>query len=109
MASYSVQTGAHKTLGAATVDDVTLNSYGAVIQIAHRLASSTTPLYVTFGATVASTATPTVGGDNTFVVPVGQIVSFPWPLVGIGTTCAIKLICTAADPYSIQVIAARAF
>lgn len=109
MAAYTPQTAAHKTLAAATVDSVLLQSYGAAIQVVHRTAASANPIYFTTGPTVAATADPTVAGDNTFVVMPGQTATIPWPLSSNGQKCAVKLISTGTDAYSVQVVTGRAF
>ncbi len=109
MADYTPQTSTHRTLAAATVDSVLLQSFGAVIQVIHRDGASTTPIYFTTGPTVAATTAPTVAGDNTFVVLPGSVANVPWPTSSDGAKCAVKLISAATDPYSVQVITARAF
>ena len=99
MASYSVQSPKHQTLPAATVDSVSLANQGRYIQIVHRGAAAN-PLYVTAGR---SPSDPTSGGDNTLVVMAGSPLVIPWPADSAFTT-TVKLISTAAEPYSVQVL-----
>jgi hypothetical protein len=102
MATYSVHTAAHKTLAAATVDTVNLDVYGRYIQVVHR-GSSTNPIY--FSAARAA-ATPTVAGDDEFVVVAGSPTILAWPIDGM-STAQLKLISAGAEPYSVQVLADR--
>lgn len=91
MATYAVSNGKHATLTAATVDTVTLTStLCQVIEIWNR--GTTDPIYFTKDGT-----TPTVGGDNTYVVTAGQRDT----VMARATTDTIKLIAATAVAYSV--------
>jgi hypothetical protein len=91
MANFSVSRSKHSTLGAATVDTVTLTKEYSFVEVVNRDATAANVIYFT-----ADGSTPTVAGDNTIVVAPGQRVSVaPEGLV-------IKVIGAAASPYSVH-------
>ena len=93
MASYTVARSKHATLTAATVDTVTIGGNEAV-EVLNRSASDT--IYFTTDG-----STPTVGGDDTFIVGAGQSVVIPGRRV---SGEAVKLISSAAADYSVTVV-----
>lgn len=96
MASYTVNTAKHATLGVSVVDSVLLNNPTSFLLILNR-ASSGNPIYYTFGDPEKGVSTPTVGGDDSYVVGAGQTVSVPTD----GSSQLVKLISNTAQPYSI--------
>ena len=120
MAAFTVHTAKHATLGIATVDSVVLDVYGKSIQIVHRGAAAN-PIYVTIGniasvaavAGVPGTPDPVSAADDNYVVVAGTAgnpLVVQWPATAMGNiggikqTACVKLICAAAEPYSVQVI-----
>ena len=102
MATYSVNTGEHATLTAATVDIVNLGVRGRYVQVVHR-GSATNPIYFTLGATAA---TPAVAGDNTYVSTPSLPTVLAWPL-DANASAQVRLISAGAEPYSVQVLSDR--
>ena len=100
MASYAAARSVHKTLGAATVDVVTLTANEQTVEIVNR--GSTDPLYVNVGTTAAAPADPVVAGDDTLLVPAAgvRIVSVGGATTGVDLV--VKLIAVSAVPYSVQ-------
>lgn len=90
MAIYTAAVAKHATLVAATVDTVGLGRDFDNVEVMNR---GTTELYFT-----AEGQTPTVGGDDCFVVQ-GGATRRVQPASGQPTQ--IKLISTAAVPYSV--------
>lgn len=86
----------HDTLTAATVKTVTLAQKNADHVVVHFI-SGTGPIYFTVDG-----ATPTVAGDDTYVVHS----NLPVRSVQIPTTDSVdvKLISTTADGYSVEAI-----
>jgi hypothetical protein len=99
MASYTVLCAKHATLTATTVDTVTLNQPASFFLVTNR-ASTGAPIYFTLGDTLAATTTPTVAGDDTYVVPVGITMAVPFD----GTPSYCKLISADAQDYSVMVL-----
>ena len=89
MAAYSVQKRTHQTLGASTVDTVTLTGRNSSVEILNRDSSST--IYFTVDGT-----TPTVAGNETIVLPPGA--AYQW-LAPVGM---VKLISSGTPAYSVQ-------
>ena len=89
MASYTVTSAKHATLAANTVDTVTYSDTGRnrTVEILNR---SDSDIYATFG-----TGTPTVAGDNTYVVPARTALRLPM------LELSIKLISSGAAAYTI--------
>ena len=115
MAAFTVHVAKHATLGIATVDSVVLDTYAKSITILHRGAVAN-PIYVTVGkiASVAAvggvpgTPDPVSVADDTFVVVAGTntnplVISWPATSAGVQTAC-VKLICAAAEPYSVMAV-----
>jgi hypothetical protein len=65
MANYSVSSSKHETLTATEVDTVTITGTAGYITVVNRGAGTPAPIYFTVGD---NPATPTVAGNNTFVV-----------------------------------------
>lgn len=103
MASYAVQVAKHATLGAATVDTVSLAGYGRYIQVINRGAAD--PIYFT-AAHADRIATPAAAADDTFVVTSGTSVIIPYP-IDCTDACSVKLISAGAMAYSVQIIGDR--
>lgn len=108
MTTYVAHTAAHKTLGVATEDIVTLDVYSKSIQIINRGAAASA-IYVTVGALASATAgvpgTPAVvaAANDTFVVVAGTAnnpLQVNWP--GNQNTACVRLICASGEPYSVQ-------
>jgi hypothetical protein len=106
MASFTANTAKHYTTAASpTIDDTTLSSYGAAIEVVHR--GTTDPIYFRLGRTAATTPAPALLGDNNFVVMPGRSVIVPWPAESAGATVCVETICASAQGCSIQVLATR--
>ncbi len=73
MASYTAARAVHATLTAATVDTVTLSLTHPRIEVLNRGAGD---IFVTVDG-----STPTVGGNDTFVVPSNGVGFFPNPFL----------------------------
>lgn len=95
MATYSVSKAKHSTLVATTIDSVTVGSAG-VIRIDNR--SGTAEIYFTAGPASSPPPDPTVGGDNTMVVPAG-IVYYSHPVTP--GSWIVKLISSGTPTYSV--------
>jgi hypothetical protein len=107
MAVYTVQTAKSATLVASTVDTVLVQSFGHVIEVCNRSATAGDFISITVGNTVADTPSPTVLGDNCFVVGPNQKVQIPWPVASAGQQAAVELISSTTPPYTVQVFATR--
>jgi hypothetical protein len=94
MASYTVAKAKHATLVASTVDTVTV-TWGASQQVEVANWGSARLYFTTDGST------PAVGADDTFVVGPGGSLVVPTPGM---TSTAVKLICAAANDYSVQAL-----
>jgi hypothetical protein len=99
MASYTVLCAKHATLVASTVDTVTINQPASFFLVSNRAVSGA-PIYFTVGDTLATTATPTVEGDDTYVIPIGITMAIPFD----GTPSYCKLISADAQAYSVMVL-----
>lgn len=109
MAAYTAQFAKHVTASAAAVDTFLFSSYGKGIRVALRTPASVNGVYFTVGKDLATTAVPTVGGDDTYVaLPLTQsgqpFLDVAWPAVSGGSTCCVKTIVTTADLISVMVI-----
>lgn len=94
MATYTVavgERGVHKTLVAATVDTVNFSRDCDRVEIINR--DGTAELYFTTDGT-----TPTVGGNNTLMLPaaIGSYVT-----TAVGGLSVVKLISAGAPAYSV--------
>ncbi len=89
MATYSVQRRKHGTLGANTVDTVTLTARTSNVEVYNR--GTTDTIYFTVDGT-----TPTVAGNETIALPPG--VCYQW-LAPVGV---VKLISSGTPAYSVQ-------
>jgi hypothetical protein len=91
MATFSVSRSKHATLGAATVDTVTLTKAYPFVEVVNRDATAANVIYFTTDGSA-----PTVAGDNTIVVIPGQRVTVA------PETLVVKVIGAAASPYSVH-------
>lgn len=105
MAAYTASYAQHQTSGIATVDSVLLSENGRYIEVVNR--GATNILYFRLGATVAVTVDPvSTAADNFVVMPNTTLrVGYPFWLTGISV--CVKVICAAAQPYSVQIIPDR--
>jgi hypothetical protein len=94
MTNYTVISGKHATLAASTVDAVTLAAGTPVVEVVNYGAS---PIYFTVDGSV-----PTVGGDDTKVVSAYGALKLDTPKTIV--TPVVKLICAAAQTYSVQAV-----
>lgn len=99
MASYTVNIAKHATLVGDTVDAVTFNNPASFVLLTNRTTSGAS-IYFTFGDPTKGVADPTVAGDDTYHLGIGQTISLP----GDGTAPLVKLISSQAQAYSVQVI-----
>lgn len=99
MASYTVNTGKHATLVGNTVDSITFNNPASFLLLTNRTTSGAS-IYFTFGDPTKGVDAPTVAGDDTYHLGIGQTVVMP----GDGTAPLVKLISSQAQAYSVQVI-----
>lgn len=100
MASGTANTAYHSTLVASTVDTVTLNDGEEYVTLVNR--SGSAEIYATVGTSAVPPATPTVGGNDTYVLPaaIGSL-----RVAGqIGPT-VVKLISSGTPTYSVEVVA----
>lgn len=108
MTAHVVSVAKHATLGVSTVDSVTFKVEYPVLEIINRSATITDLLYVTVSYKWDPSnnpilpADPTVGGDDTYLIPAG-----PGHLVlesspGARGFAAVKLISATATPFSAQ-------
>ena len=92
-ASYTVASAKHAILVAATVDTITITrSFGAVRVTNY--ASNTVPLWVRLDGTA-----PTVGGDDNYIIPVGESKDLPPPAT---ESIVVKVISANANGYSVE-------
>lgn len=97
MATHAVTRSASGTLTANTVDTVTLSDNASRIQVTNR--SGASEIYFSIDGT-----TPTVGGDDTFILPAAigsRVVSSDD--VGVDIT-TVKLISTGTPTYSVEAL-----
>jgi len=106
MASDSAARALTFTTTNGSMDDTTLTEYGAVVQVVNH-STAGVPIYCIIGQTATTTTTPTVGGDNAFVVLPGTVASFPYPIASPGNSVCVKTIAAAAQLCTIQVLTAR--
>lgn len=99
MASYTVNIAKHATLVGNTVDAVTFNNPASFVLLTNRTTSGAS-IYFTFGDPTKGVTDPTVAGDDTYHLGIGQTISLP----GDGTAPLVKLISSQAQAYSVQVI-----
>jgi len=95
MATYAAAKAKHATLTASTVDTVTLSNCSNV-EVLNR---GTTELYFTVDGT-----TPTVAGDNCYIVQAGAALQVPGSsptYVQDRVAIAVKVISSAAVAYSV--------
>lgn len=92
MTAYNVARGKHATLGAATADSVTFATRHYTVRVTN--IDATQVIYGTLDGSV-----PTVGGDDTFVVPAGKVREFDNMGQGIHT---VGLISTAGGQYNVE-------
>jgi hypothetical protein len=102
MASYSASRAVHATLAASTVDTVTLTLTHPRIEILNR---GTGDIFLTVDG-----STPTVGGNDTFVVPSNGVGFFPNPFLAepglaggpqVPGRTVVNLISTGTPAYSV--------
>jgi len=91
MATYNVTRVKHATLAASTVDTVNLSHPDVKVNVFNRGSSD---IYVTLDGT-----TPTVAGDNTFIVPANTARRFG---LGVYAVAAVKLISASTPPYTVE-------
>lgn len=90
MADYSVNRAKHATLASGTVDTVSFAYSGSVLRVHNR----DTTVYISF--TIDGT-TPTVDGDDEYVVAPGTSITISGSIV---TT--VKLIATGTPTYDVE-------
>lgn len=99
MASYTVNKAKHATLTPDTVDTVSFGDSVSFVIVSNRTTSGS-PIFFTYGDPTKGVPTPTVNGDDCYVVAIGMTIS----LMGDGTPSDVKLISNAAQAYSVMVI-----
>lgn len=99
MATYTVNVAKHATLTPTTVDTITFNAPASFLILTNRTTSGAT-IYFTFGDPTKGVPDPTVGGDDTYSIGIGQTVSIP----GDGTSPVLKMISSQAQAYSAQIV-----
>lgn len=99
MASYTVNKAKHATLTPDTVDTVSFGDSVSFVIVSNRTTSGS-PIFFTYGDPSKGVPTPTVNGDDCYVVAIGMTIS----LMGDGTPSDVKLISNAAQAYSVMVI-----
>jgi hypothetical protein len=99
MASYTVNKAKHAVLTPDTVDTVSFGDSVSFVIISNRTTSGS-PIFFTYGDPTKGVPTPTVNGDDCYVVGIGMTLS----LVGDGTASDVKLISNAAQAYSVMVV-----
>lgn len=99
MAAYTVNFAKHATLAPTTVDSVTLKNPTSFIIVMNTTISGA-PIYFTYGDPTTGVADPTVAGDNTYHVGIGQnaVISVD------GTNQLVKLISAQAQNYSVVAV-----
>jgi hypothetical protein len=101
MASYNGNVAVHETLAASTVD--TVNLAGATGQVGLTVVnrSGTAEIYFTVATGAVGPTAPTVGGNDTYVVP-ASIASLTLP--GITGAVIVKLISSGTPNYSVEAL-----
>lgn len=100
MTAYSSARAVHKTTTAATVDTITLTAdRRKSLELLNRDGAS--EIYATVGTTDNAPAAPTVGGDDTYVLP-ATICSLPLPLPS-SDDVVVKVISTLATAYTVRI------
>jgi hypothetical protein len=99
MATYSASKAVHLTTVANQVDTVTLTGTGTKLRVIARSGTSHVFFHpeTLYGATPA---TPTVSGDNTYIIDPSLPLDYPWS----GTGVQLKLIAGGIDTISIMLI-----
>ena len=99
--TYAVQQAKHANVAASPdLDTITLaGCYAGIIRVRNR-ATSGDPLYfrVYVDGTNTTQTAPTVAGDDTYVVPFGDLCDVGWP----GGDCVVKVISASARDYSVE-------
>jgi Chitobiase/beta-hexosaminidase C-terminal domain len=95
MASYTVTRSAHETLAATTEDDVTITDPQVDVAVTNR--SGSAEIYFTIDG-----STPTVGGENTFVLPAATCSREVSSDKFNTATPVVKLISTGTPDYSVE-------
>jgi hypothetical protein len=99
MATYTASDAVHLTTVANQVDTVTLTGTGTKLRVISR--SGTNHVFfhpeTVYGATPA---TPTLSGDNTFIIDPSLPLDYPWS----GTGVQLKLISGGINTISIMLI-----
>lgn len=94
----SVVKATHLTqAGASTVDTVNFSRRGSNLLLTNRGQSD---IYWCWASEGGTAATPTVGGDDCYILPVGMQIGYD---MDAGTVAQIKLIAVAAMSYSAEV------
>lgn len=96
MASYTASRAVHNTLTATTVDTITLSAQYVRVEVLNR--SATGDIFVTLDG-----STPTVGGNDTYVVPATGVGTFvnPANTSQPPTSTVVKLISSGTPSYSV--------
>lgn len=101
MATHTAVSAQHATLAASTMDTVTLSGAGARVVIKNRQTSVDSFIYATING-----ADPTVGADDTIVIPGGETYATPggdhYGANPAGADVVVKLISATADPYTVM-------
>lgn len=101
MANYTVSTTKHETLTATEVDVVTITGLASYITVFnHSVYEGSDYLYFTVGD---NPLTPTVGGNNTFIVPPFQSFTVKFD----GSNTKVALISDSALFYSVIALETR--
>lgn len=96
MASHTANRVQSATLSASTVDDVTLAGAFGYVEVFNRAGSGGGISFTVNGDT------PTVLGDDCYVVGPGQAVVVPAPVDdSLPNSTVVKLISSSADPYTV--------
>jgi hypothetical protein len=102
MATYNVGKAKHATLAASTVDTVVLSGCHAGILRVRNRATSGDPIYFrVYDESEPTKTSPTVAGDNTYVVPFSDLTDIVWP----GGVAHVLLISASTQSYSVESIA----
>jgi hypothetical protein len=105
MADHTVVRAKHFTLTAGgTVDSVTLSNGATTVEVLHRGASGSAPIY--FTVSNDNPANPTVAGDNTDVVMPGSSLPIPVTDLSPDGTVRVELIAASAVDVSVKGIPA---
>lgn len=99
MATYTVNVAKHATLTPNTVDTITFNAPASFILITNRTTSGAT-MFFTFGDPTIGIDDPTVSGDDSYAVGIGQTLSIP----ADGSAPIVKIVSAQAQAYSVQTV-----